>query len=254
MAMPLKEHFARWKHLKPGGFTAGLQARIPVERNVAMRGLSRVGKDFPALTEPQFNEEKKRFILSNAEADTRKQVLFRLTDYNRFEFAWGELVEFDFESEMKKFFASIEDGFELYPIGVELIDLKFYVVSEWEGHHYKAIWEALLSNTPLSGLFKPDHVLQDDLFLRGMLDECRICAVGVESNVTDREIFSRGFENDLLRVYVGVAQTRGIPFDARMADVFVEHSRVAINFMEKKFIPYVLEPLDKALIKLSEAA
>ena len=226
--------------------------KSPLDRSTAMKGLALIVRAFPNLTESKFIEERNMHSLLNLETASDKQILFTLARHREFDLSWGPLAEVDFEPDMEKLFNTIQDGFQIFPLNVERVEMRFYAVSEWEGHHYRAILDALLRAPPLGLLFEPNRILQNDLYLRGLLDETRVGVVAVRSDVADSEVINNAFQNDLLRAWAGVAQTRGIPNDARLVDVFMETSQVAIDFMCQKFVPLVVEPLDKALIGLSQ--
>ncbi|MEA3312088.1 MAG: hypothetical protein U9Q76_07715 [candidate division WOR-3 bacterium] len=255
MTILLEEVFKGWKTIEPVAFTVGLQTRTPLASDVVKRGLGKIQKDFPELTEAKFDEKEDEFVLMNPEPETEKQILFKIAGQKVFEYAWGTKVDFDFNSQMRKLFDNIQDGFELYPIDIKLIDFKFYAASDWNGQHYMAIFQALLNKTPFASLFEPKRILQDDLNIRAFLDEDRnrIGVIRITSNVVDAEVFQGKFKDDLLKAYVAIAQIRGIPsgLDTRVADVFVNHSKFVLDFIRDKFIPCIVLPLDEALTKLS---
>ncbi len=247
-----KKDYEHWKCLSAGAFTVGLATKTPVDSDAVMRGLTRISRDHPELTESRFDKSKESYVLKNDEPDMARQALFKVEAFRRFEFAWGPSAAPGFQPRIQEMFETMQEGFDLHPINVEFIDLKFFVTSDWAGHHYRAIMEAFLQSSPLASLFSLDLILQDDLFLRGILDDKRVCIVGVTSDVDDKEVIRRSFKDDLLKAHVGIAQTRKIPVDGRIADIFVEHSQIAEAFIKERFIPYVADPLDRVLAKLSE--
>lgn len=247
-----KELFTQWKQFRPKAYTVGLQTKTPLGTDTTMKGLKQISMLFPNLTESSFDKEKGKFKLENDEIDADKQIYFKIEGFNTFEYAWGPLVEMDFQSVMDRLFNEIQDGFELSPININLIDVRFVALSKWEGHHYRIIWDTFLKDTLLDSLFNKQDLLQDDLFFRAMLDDARICVININSNVTDAEVRRNNFENDLLRASIGIAQTRKIPVNSRISELFAQHTQIALSFIQDKFIPYIVEPLDKMIQEFSK--
>lgn len=249
MNLPIsQEQFPKLKQLKLGAVTAGLKTKIRIDSNTTLKGLNQIITNFPDLTESfPFNKEKERFKIGNDENDADREVYFDITGFMQLEYVWGPRVEFDYNPQMIKLFDCIQDGFLIQPNNTQMIDVKMYFISKWSGNHYKVIWDAFLGNSVVNELFYPQKILQDDLFLRSILDEKRVCIVSVESNVGDNEVWTDKFKNDRLTAGVGIAQTRNIPSGARLSDIFNEHAQIAFKFIQEKFIPNVVVPLDKTL-------
>jgi len=247
-----KEFASQWQMVKPAALTVGMHLKYPLDDNTTMKGLTHIGKNFPQLRESKFKEEGKLIILTNGEDDWEKELLFAVIEHKALQLAWGPLVEGDFHSLSKSLYDCVQEGFDLFPVNVELIDVKYYVKSDWCGNHYQVICEAFLKNTPLESVFELNRILGNDLSIRGLLKDNRVCVIRVDSDVADSEILKGNFKNDTLRALVGVAQTKDIPLDAQLSSVFEEHSQVAIKFIKEKFIPSIIEPLDKALVKVSK--
>ena len=112
--------------------------------------------------------------------------------------------------------------------------------------------KALFGDGPLTGLFQPDTILQDDLHFRAMLDDSRVCVVELESNVSDMEVRQQRYRDDLLKVAAGVAHVYNIPVDLSVWEVFQNHSEIALTFFVDHFVPSVVIPLDHALVHLSK--
>jgi hypothetical protein len=96
-------------------------------------------------------------------------------------------------------------------------------------------------------LLEPHRILEDDLRFRLLLDDNRVCAVTISSNVGDDEVRSGTFENDKLKVRVGIAQVGSISLNAMLSTLAVAHIGRAVQFIEHRVIPYVVAPLDATL-------
>ncbi len=249
----LQELSASWKMIRLGAFTVGLRIKSPLDRETAMKGLAKVASAFPSLSESKYVDDKQAFILLNGEIEGEKQALFRMEGLRTFDFAWGALAEFDIDRDGKRLFELFQNEFGVQAINVEYIDFKVYLISDWDGHHPRAIVSALFKDSPISMLYSSQRVLGSELVFRGMLDAHRVAVVGVETDVADSEVMKGYFKDDKLRASLGVAQRGGLALDARLSDVFMQHAEVALRFMTDKFIPQVVQPLDQALHDLSRS-
>lgn len=250
-AMQLSDLEGRWEHFEPVALSVGLTLKTPLDRDSAMRALAALGRQFPQLTESDFDGKGNKFVFRNEEADAPKQAFLRMREYRALEMAWGPKVPINFDDAVSKLFNTVQDTLDLPGINVEFFDLELQIHSEWTGNHYKAILTGLLDTPPLAAILDPDRIVQDDLLLRGLLDDKRICLVRVISDVADDEVRRQSFSNDTLKLKAGVAQTHGIPIDSRLAELFTDHAAIATRFFLDKFIPNIVDPMERAIAQLS---
>lgn len=235
-----------------GAISLGLQTKTPIETQVAMRGLTRIQTEFPDLTDSDYDEEKKAFRLNNAPADLEAEVLFRLSRFCALDFAWGPKVPFGEGDDVAKLFTSIEEGFSILPINLEIMDFQIHCTCEMDAQHYAAIWDAYYKNSPLYSIFDPMLILENDVSLRSYLADHTICVVTVTSDVTNTEVRTGKFKDDRIKVSVGIARTRSFALGKSFAELATDHLAAAMPFVEEKFLGAVVRPLDDVLSELSD--
>jgi len=71
-----------------------------------------------------------------------------------------------------------------------------------------------------------------------------VCIVRVDSDVSDREVRLKTYEDDYLKVSLGIAQTQGFPLKTNIYDAFIEHIHIAKDFFINEFLPKVAKPID----------
>lgn len=238
---------------RPKAVVIGVETKLRFDYNTALEGINRVKLNLPFLSETDFNKDEEEFILRNSDPEPEKQVVFVLKEFSKLSLLWGAYAELDFETSIKKFLNSVEKGFKFdNSFNINLIDVKVYMETEWSGHHYKAIWQTFMSNSPLNGITDPDNILQNDLFIRILLDDSRVCVISVKSDIEYNNILNRKFDNRTLIAFTGIGQTRNIPSDSAVSEIFTEHLQISSGFILGKFIPKVVEPLDRVLGELSK--
>lgn len=238
--------FSHLKKLNPEVFKIGVSIRKPLDDDKAMDGLETIAKNFPALSSKSYDEENKTFALEDEEAN----IIMRLMDSTVLDLSW-QYSSYPGTQFIEDIFDTAQRGFGIRSINIDLVHSLFLVTSSWEGNHYTVIYDAFLQNTPFSHLIKQgDKILQDDIFIRWLIDETRIGILGIDSNVLDREIIKGRFNDDLLRAYLGIAEIN-IPDESHLSTLFLELINTFEDFIRNIFIPIVLEPLDTALVKHS---
>lgn len=249
MVMQLKELFTKLKVIKVGPIIIGLRLKSDLDKYTALKGLKYVENNFPNLFNTRFDEKDRTYYLRNDDPVIDKQCLFTLREYNKIEFAWGSLFNFDFKSELTKFIDSIHKGFEIYQYNIEYIDIKLILSSDWEGQHYELINDAFFSNSSLGSIFESKNILQNDINMRGYLGENRICIINVGSDVKDDEVKNNVFKDDSLKTYIGIAQNFKKEVKLNLVNTFLNHYQFSINFIKDKFIPNIILPIDNELSK-----
>ncbi len=241
----------RWKHFRPAVSDTTFLFKLPLDEDKRKQGLEMVQERFPELMTPHIDHEKRQ--LSNRYGTTnRKHLSFRMDKDREFTLAWGPDVEDDYKNLIERFMSVIRDGFRQTPANLEWLDLTLSFTSRWEGQHYEAIWDAFLKNSPLSMLFQGNKVLQDDIKFRAMIDDNRVCILKVQSTVSDEEVLSEDFSNDLLIAQIGVAHVYGVKPDKELMDLLADHCAAVIPFVTNKFLPTIVDSLDNAIEQLSQ--
>jgi len=241
----------RWKHFRPAVSDTTFRFKLPLDEGKRKHGLEVAQERFPELITPHVDDEKQQLSNRYGTAN-RKHMSFRMEKDRGFSLAWGPDVEEDFKDLIKRFMNVICEGFGQTSAKLEWFDLMLSFTSRWEGHHYEAIWNAFLRNSPISELFQANNLLQDDIKLRAMLDDNRVCIVKVQSTVQDDEILSEDFSNDTLIAHIGMAHVYGIQPGKELVDLFADHCAAVIPYVTNKFLPAIVDPLDKAIEQLCE--
>ncbi len=236
---------ASLRELRLKAFTIGMTTKTPLEKNEILRGVAAVQKRFPDLSQIDFNQKDEMVRIGNVESEYEKAVLLKISNSRIFEFSWGCETSFGKPDDVLAVFDTLQDGFALFPLNVLLIDCQIHFISTWAGHHYAAIWDAFFTNSPLFRLFENRKVVQDDLYLRAMLADERVAAITVSSNVSDAEVKRNRFENDCLKVTVGIAYTRTLGVEDRLSTVFDEHVKFCANYMADTVLTSVIKPLNE---------
>lgn len=241
------------QELRLAAYVLGFECS-PLSHESLMKGLSAVIKVFPDLSVRDYDKEKHVYRLMNEEQDHSKQNYLSVAEAGVIEFGWGLDVEMHMQPQLESFLESLQSGFDLLSVAVQAMDLRLVAICEWRGNHYAAIADAFLSGGPLGDLFQAPATLSNDLVLRGMIDESRVAIVRIASDVEDSEIRSGKYGADLLRVQAGVGLVRHINVDMTITRIFESHASKALDFMQQKFIPHVLLPLDKSIVAMKLAS
>jgi hypothetical protein len=241
-------------YMRVEAFSAAVKVKASIDTASAMKGLTALQKRFPTLSESSFDPDKQIFKLENSvknPKDAQLQMLFTMVKGTNLVLYWGAKAPFDASQDISTFYQLIQDEFGVYPINVDYIDFNVYAVAEINMNFYAAIWEAFYAKSPLYGMFSSDRILQDDLSIRYMLHDERICLLEIESNVNYSEIRSNSFENDMLKARIGIAQTRGIAPDANLGALGKSHFDFSTDFVRENLRDRILEPLDAAISRIA---
>jgi len=241
----------RWQHFRPSVAYVSFLFKLPLDEAERKRGLEEAQETFPELITPH-HDKKQELSLNRYGSANRKHMSFRIQEDRQLRLAWGPDIEKDFKDLIERFTNVISEGFGQTSAKLEWFDLSLSFASRWEGQHYKAIWDAFLKKSPIFSLFQANKLLQDDMKLRAMIDDNRVCIVKVQSTVLDEEVLSEDFSNDQLIAQIGVAHVYAIPPGKGLMDLFGDHCAAVIPFVTDKFLPAVVDPLDKAIQQLSE--
>lgn len=254
MFKPIRELSKKWQFFDIVNFTIGFRIKKPIDNNIAMKGIIKIGNLFPELASDSESEEN-TYILNNRAIignNYNNLIQFSLNEYQKIGLTLGiNYYILDFRSSINKFLEIIQNDFEIYPINIKDIATKISVISSWQGNHYKVIFDTFLKNSPLT-LLEPENILEDGLIFRSIIDDKRESNISINSTLGDAEVRKSDYIDDIMFAECMVNQTSGIPINANLLDVFLEHSDIAFKFFEEKFIPAVIEPLDKTTLKLSK--
>lgn len=249
----LSSLYPKYKIISPLAIKAGLLTKVsPLSKKTALKGLYELSKKFPKLTELDFSKDKNELTLHNKEANIKKGIFFSIKEYNNFTFTCGVDSNINFRKELLNIIDTVEKLFNINAFNINLIDIRYISTSEWEGNHCKVILNTFFKNSPFGLLFKPDNILENDLYIRGYLDNDRRVIITIESDIKDYEILNKKYKNDILTASVGIAQTRNISLDTKLSEIYLQHYNIVFQYIRDKFIPNVLIPLDDALAKESK--
>jgi len=251
MPTAIKIAFKPFKRISLEAFSVSLKTKIPIDTNMIMKALGKIQSAFPALSEVAYDEKDKIIKAKNTAPSVKDQLLFRADKMTDFGLSWGIDAEIKFAESVPMFFNILQEELQVNALNVGVIDFQVHSVTEWTGHHYKAIFQAYYSNSPLFNLLEADNILEDDIMLRSILDEFRSCVIRIGSDVKDSEVRFRKFEDDLMRITGAIGQIRGIQAKAKFGETFNTHYTVSSAFFVNKFIPFVIAPLDAAIEKLA---
>lgn len=248
----LNNLYQKYKMISPLTVKAGLLTKVPtISEKTALKGLYELTKKFPKFTELDFIKDKDEFTLHNKEVDIKKGIFFTIKEYSSFEYTCGIGSNIDFKEELINIIDTIEKLFNINAFNIKLIDIRYISISEWEDNYNKIILNTFFKNSPLSLLFEPENILNNDLFIRGYLDKNRRVIINIENNNSDNEILNKKYKNDILKATVGIANI-DIPLDVKLSETYLQHYNIVYQYIKDKFIPNVLIPLDDVLAKASK--
>jgi hypothetical protein len=239
--------------LKLAAFSMGLSTKMPLDKATILAGLGAIQVQFPVLSDVTYDDKEDIVRLRNGEVGYEREILLRVSKSSGLDLAWGAQARFGSKEDARKLFDTIQEGFALAPVNVDLMDFQAHFRSDWSGQHYHAIWNAYFKETCFGALFRPEDILQDDIRLRALLNEDRIVVININSDVTDTEVRRRVFEGDSLRASMGIAYRCSLKSNAKLSDVFQKHVDSSMGYIEKKFLESVVMPLDQALALLEGA-
>ncbi len=246
----LQHSFSTWKMVKPSGFSVGLETKAPLTQEIVLKGLRKLGEAFPELTETDFRDKEEVFSLKK-DSPPDERVAIRIQKFRKFFLNWGINANLDFKEATNIFFEVLQSHFEISSVNLKIIDLAFMVKINWKGNHYRAILQTFCGNGPLFSLSDPRDIVENTFFLRGIVDEHRLFMVSAVSNVADCEVYTGKYSKDTLRIYGAVGQLRNLSAEKHIAQLFTAHAPIALNFIEKHFIPSIVMPLDAVLSELA---
>lgn len=238
---------ASLKSINPAIFTIGLTTKTPLEKTEILHGLTYFQKSYPNLIKSEFDQKEDSFRLTNDQEEYEKKLVFHVFRSSVFNFSWGTNAEFGSYSDAEKLGNNLQEGFSLIPINIELIDIQAHFICNWNGHHYKAIWNAFFKNSPIFSIFNPDKILHDDLKFRALFDDNKTIVIRISSNVNDIEIKKEIYKDDLITASIGIAKTGSFKPDCNISQEIKEHINSCINYMQEKFMVSVIVPLDESL-------
>lgn len=245
----LKEKISELKNFSNTAFSIGLKTKAPISNDTAMNGFGAASEKLPGLIESDFDAEKKELVLRNAESEPNNQVFFKLDNFNNFSFAWGENSDIDIVKYSSLIFDVIKEDFSILPINIEYIDISMYLFLDYNGDHYELISNTFYNNSLLNNLFEKNRTFGNDVFFRGQLNEMVIAIVRVDSDQSSDEILNNKFRNEILKTRCSIGQIKGFSFNSDLYELYKKHSELAFNYFKDIYIPNVIIPLDKSIIK-----
>jgi len=237
------------KSINDIAFKIGLKTKTPLDKDVVFKGLTSLSREFLELTESDYNKEKNEFILKNTEQKIENQKFFRVENFQILSLSWGSEANIDFNTDSKKLFSIMEKKFEILPVNISYIEFALIIWYEWKGHQYQKIMDTFYKETPLYNIFDFENVLQNDIYLRGKVDDDRIAVISLVSSQSDSEIHSKEYTENSVKAYCGIAQTKNILITGELPNLFLKHSEKCINFINNNFIQSIITPLNDKLLK-----
>lgn len=243
----LGDIFGGLQTLKLRAFSAGLRLRSPVETEMALRGLHAIASSFPFLDDTKYDEEEKSFTLMKRTSAMETQCMVKLDANRDVDFAWGIDSGITLTEHARKLWDILQAEWKMPGVNIEFIDLRFYCYADWDGHHPQIISRSVFSDSVVNGLFPSASELSQVVRLRGLVGPHRVAVISIETDVRDQEVRTNEFEDDRLKVTLGIAQRSGIPANADLWSLFRDHSQVCAEFAKGPFYRTIVKPLDESL-------
>jgi hypothetical protein len=233
--------------------TVGLKRSDPIQDETILRNLRlRINQDFPELTKPKRRDDRWSFSYVSDEADIKKQATVVVDKATTFSLGWGPESEMasQFPEPAYKFLSALEEFLGLDALTFDWVDLRYVTESHWEGPHFEAVSKAFLRPGPLSSVFEAGRLVTEDLQWSGLLADDILAGIGVQTTMSKDDVRKRQYANQTLKALVGIASL-DFPQNESLVDLYKRHLAVALPFLEDKFIPQVVTPLDRAIRSFS---
>ena len=243
----LKNKISKLTNFETYAVSISAQTKTPIESSIIMKGFNELSKKYNIFTESEFDKDKDIIIIKNNEKDIEKQIQIQSTEKDNFALMWGINVENIYPNKVKDIFDDFRSKFNIYEINVEYIDMKFFSTSKLTGNHYKIIMDAFYKKSSIYNLFNNDKLIEDDIKIRSYIDDDRICSISIQSNVSGKEVIDNDFKNDLLKATIGIGQIQNFSKKQSFGEVVLNHCSLSLDFIIEKYLPNILENLNKEL-------
>lgn len=246
----IKQKIDSYKHYNTAAFAIGVLIKTPISLQLAIEAFEKISNRMPELVLFDFNEEDNILTLKNEEEQTENQILFKLIDYKQFILSWGLNSKVDTDNYQKLLFRSLVEDFKISLFIIENWDVRLYNFASYKDNQYQLIADAFYNNSSIYNLLEKNKIFPNDITIGGILDENTRVYVRVESEQSAKEVLNNKFPNNkTLDATCSVGQIKGFPLSGNLYDVFVEHSKIACDFIKDKYIPNIIEPLEETLRK-----
>ncbi|NQS97776.1 MAG: hypothetical protein HQ591_04920 [candidate division Zixibacteria bacterium] len=250
MQFDLKSAVSHWKELKDTICTIGLVTKTDFKLEDIHGVIKEVQELFPQLTDFKLEDDEKTYLLKNEKTMVERRMLFKIDKFRIINLAWDIQVDFPDKELIRKLFKIIEEKSDIEPLFLEYIDFKFATYSYKNVNHYNVIRDTFFNSSPLKTFFDGYRIFNNDVSGKAYIDYIRACAISIASNVSSEEVLQNVYQRDTLIAQIGVVQTRGFTEpDFNLSENVIENIEIASEIISKKFIPYVLNPLDENLFK-----
>ncbi len=241
--------FEQLKGFDSYAFASGVRIKTEIDQQTFLKGIGEISKFFKYLTESDYDKDKKIFKLKNNEPELDKQIQIHIIGLNFFHFLWGINANINIEKEISQVFDKFQELFNITSINISFLDFRFYATSDFNANHYALINKVFFGDSKLGALFQKNKILENTITISGLIDESRICAIKIESDVDNEEIKNNKFNNNVLQTTIGIGQTKNFNIEQSLGELFLFNSQKALNFITNTYLENVLKPLDEIIVE-----